>query len=110
VAQWRLIGARPVGRCGSSAVTGGSRGVGASNGGPCGGRLVASGARNRPGDGERRRWPETHGEAKLGARTRGFGSENEYGENGGARGAIYRGQVGHRRGTRKNKGRHQWRL
>jgi hypothetical protein len=51
-----------------------------------------------------------HSEAKLGARTRGFGAENEYGENGGARGAIYRGQVGHRRGARRNKGRHQWRL
>jgi hypothetical protein len=40
----------------------------------------------------------------LGARIRGFGAKNEYGENGGARGAIYRGQVGHRRGTRRNKG------
>jgi hypothetical protein len=46
----------------------------------------------------------------LGARTTGFGAENEYGENGGARGAIYRGQVGHQRGARWNKGRHQWRL
>jgi hypothetical protein len=64
---------------------GGSRGAGAGHDGPCGGRLVASGARNRLGDGERRWWPETRGEAKLGAQTRGFGAENEYGENGGAR-------------------------
>jgi hypothetical protein len=79
VAQRWLIGAHLVGRCASLAVAGGSRGAGAGNGGPCGGRLVVLGARNRPGDGERRWWSETRGEAKLGARTRGFGAKNEYG-------------------------------
>jgi hypothetical protein len=69
---------------------------------------LARGHWSWPGDGERRRWPETHGEAKLGARTRGFGAENEYGEDGGARGTIYMGHVGHRRGARRNKGHHQW--
>jgi hypothetical protein len=46
----------------------------------------------------------------LTAGTRGFGDENEYGEIGGAWRTIYRGQVGHRRGTQRNKGHHQWRL
>jgi hypothetical protein len=110
VAQWRLIRARPVGRCGSPAVAADSMGVGVGDDSPCGGRLVASGAQNQSGDGERRLWSETRGEAKLGAQTRGFGAENECRENGGAQGAIYRGQVGHRRGAWRNKGRHEWRL
>jgi hypothetical protein len=49
-------------------------------GGPHRGNKRAARGQSRSSDGERRRWLETRGEAKLGARTRGFRAENEYRE------------------------------
>jgi hypothetical protein len=53
------------------------------------------------GGGRRRAMRQTMG---LGQED--LGPKMSTGKNGGSRGAIYRGQVGHWRGTRRNKGCH----
>jgi hypothetical protein len=45
-------------------------------------------------------WPEVHGSVMLGAQTIGVWGEKSMRENVGARGTIYRGRAGHRRGAR----------